>query len=134
MILKRLINIAINECRYSDHKQRMSAIIFGKNKIISKGFNTSQKSLRHFLAKFQRWKGSVHAEVDAIIKAKRDLKNMSILIIRVNKNNQLRYSRPCEHCRMYLEYVGIKKIYFINKEEKIEILKEVLDAKSNQRI
>lgn len=111
-ISSTLINIAIEEAKKSDHKQKVGAVIFDKKRIISKGHNTKQKSIKKFHPKFQRFPFSVHAEVDSIINAKKDLKGLSILVIRINKNNQFRLSKPCNDCMKYLNYVGIKKIYY----------------------
>ena len=111
-ISNNLIHLAIEEAEKSDHKQKVGAVIFNKKIIVSKGHNTKQKSIKKFHPKFQRFPFSVHAEVDAIINAKRDLKGFSILVIRINKNNQFRLSKPCNDCMKYLNYVGIKKIYY----------------------
>ena len=111
-ISNTFINIAIEEAKKSDHKQKIGCVIFNKKRIISKGYNTSLKSIKKLHPKFQRWPGSVHAEVDAIIKAKKDLKGCSMLIVRVNKKNQLRLAKPCDSCMKYIEYVGIHKIFY----------------------
>ncbi|HQF36498.1 MAG TPA: deaminase [Candidatus Dojkabacteria bacterium] len=114
--MHRFIKQAVEEAQKSEHKQKVGAIIFDKSKIISKGFNHPQRSVKHLKSKFQKWPGTVHAEVDAIIKAKTDLKNLSMLVIRVNNKNQLRLAQPCRWCQMYLEYVGIKKVYYSTNE------------------
>jgi deoxycytidylate deaminase len=111
-MIHKFIKQAIEEANKSEHQHKVGAIIFDKSRIISKGFNHPQRHVRHLKRKFQRWPGTVHAEVDAIIKAKTNLRNLSMLIVRINKKNQLRLSKPCKWCQMYLEYVGIKKIYY----------------------
>ena len=103
----------MDEATKSEHKQQMSAVIFKGKTVYSKGHNHSSRSVRSINKNFCRWPTSIHAEVDAIIKAKRDLKGMSILIIRV-KNNMLKLAKPCRHCLSYLTYVGIKNIYYSN--------------------
>lgn len=111
-IPQTLIKIAMTEALKSDHKQKVGCVIFDKKRILSKGFNTSQKSTKKLHPKFQRYKFSVHAEVDAIIKAKKDLKGSCLLVIRVNNKNQFRLSKPCKNCENYINFVGIKKIYY----------------------
>lgn len=106
------VNLAIEESQKSDHKQKIGVIIFNKKIIISKGHNTSLKSVKKLHPKFQRWKGSVHAEVDAIIKAKTDLKGCEMLIVRINSGKQFRLSKPCLYCMSYIEHVGIKRIFY----------------------
>ncbi|MDD4081819.1 MAG: hypothetical protein PHD05_00395 [Sphaerochaetaceae bacterium] len=124
MNISKFLKIAIEESKKSNHRQRCAAVIFKRNKIISKGFNTTQKSIKHFKKKFQRWPGTIHAEVDAIIKAKTDLKRCSILVVRINRNGQLRLSKPCQYCQMYLDYIGIRKIYYTTNDATIQELNE----------
>ena len=117
--LSKFITIAVDEAKKSVHKQRIGCVIFSKNRIVSKGYNTAQKSRSSITKKFLRWKGSIHAEVEAILQARTDLKGMSILVVRINKVGMLRLARPCEHCLAYLAYVGIKHIYYSINDEKI---------------
>ncbi len=108
----KFIQIAIEEANKSNHRQKVGCIIFDKKRIISKGHNYAQKSVKKLHPKFQRFPFSIHAEVDTIIKAKTDLKGTSILVIRVNKNNQFRLSKPCSNCQEYIKYIKIKKVYY----------------------
>jgi len=110
--MHKFIKQAVEEANKSKYYHKIGAIIFNKNIIISRGFNQAQRSCKHLNPKFQRWPGTVHAEVDAIIKAKTNLKGFSILVVRINNHNQLRLAKPCKWCMMYLEYVGIKKISY----------------------
>jgi deoxycytidylate deaminase len=111
-VKQNLINIAVEESKKGDHKQKIGCIVFDKKRILSKGYNSSQKSVKKLHPRFQRWPGSVHAEVDAIIKAKKDLKGSSLLVIRINNHGQFRLSKPCKTCLKYIEHVGIKKIFY----------------------
>ena len=111
-IRSKLIDAAIKIARNGDHKQRVGCIIFDKKKILSSGHNQCQRSVKKLHPKFQRWKGSIHAEVDAIIHAKTDLKGTCLLVVRINKKEQLRFAKPCQHCMKYIQYVGIKKVFF----------------------
>lgn len=58
--------------------------------------------------------GCVHAEVQAIIRAKnfffpeRDLRGLSLFVVRVNKRGELRNSKPCEDCQALADSLGIK--------------------------
>jgi len=111
-IKQSLINIAVEEAKKGNHKHRTGCVVFDKKRILSKGYNSCQKSVRNLHPKFQKWPYSVHAEVDAIIKAKKDLKGSSLLVVRINKKNQFRLSKPCSNCLQYIEYIGIKKIFY----------------------
>jgi deoxycytidylate deaminase len=110
--MHKFLKYAVQEAQKSDFRQLMGAIIYDKNRIISYGYNTAQRSVKHLLQKYQRWPYSVHAEVAAIINSKTNIKGMNMLVVRVNTKNQLRYARPCDHCLSYINYVKIKKVYF----------------------
>jgi deoxycytidylate deaminase len=115
-ISDNFLRLTIEESKKGDHKQRTGCLIFDKKKIISIGHNTCVKSCRKLHPKFQRWPGSIHAEVDAIIKAKKELKGCDILIVRINRLNQLRYARPCVNCMKYIKHVGIHKLFYTINE------------------
>jgi tRNA(Arg) A34 adenosine deaminase TadA len=114
---KRILEKAIQEAKKSEHNQRVGAVIFDKNKIVSCGHNYPQKSVRSITKKFINWPNSVHGEIDALIKARTDVKGMSILVVRINKSGLLRLAKPCEMCYSYLCFVGIKKIFYSTEEE-----------------
>jgi deoxycytidylate deaminase len=107
-----MVEVAKEEALKSDYKMKLGCVIFDKNKIISKGHNYKQRSVKSLTKKFLHWEYSIHAEVDAIIKAKTDLKGMSLLVIRINNKGELMYAKPCKHCSMYIEHVGIKKVMY----------------------
>lgn len=112
MISIKFIKKAINEAEKAEERYRVGAVVFKGKRILSRGHNTYQKSAKKLHPKFTRWPNSVHAEVDAILKARRNLKGASILVVRINKAGELRNSKPCAHCMLYLKHVGIKKVYY----------------------
>ena len=116
MRMDRLIEFAKEEAQKSEYEIKLGCIIFDKNKIVSKGHNYRQKSIKSLTKKFLKWENSIHAEVDAIIKARVDLKGLSMLIVRINNQGELRFAKPCNHCRGYIDHVGIKKIYYSIKD------------------
>jgi len=118
-----MIKKAMDEAKKSNNRFRMGAIIFDKKNVISVGHNCSFRSIKHFYPNFQKRKYSIHAEVDAIIKARTDVKGYSLLVVRLNAKNELTLSKPCEHCMMYIEYVGVKNVFYSNKEGEIERIK-----------
>lgn len=108
----RWIKLAVEEAKKSTFNPKVGAVIFNKNIFVSSGHNYANRSIKKHHPKYRKTKYSIHAEVDAIIKAKTDLKNKSIIVIRINNKNQFRLSRPCNFCIEYLKYVGIKRIYY----------------------
>lgn len=111
MNLNSLINIAVEEAKKSEFRIQVGCVIYDKKKILSLGHN-EMRNFRKLHPKFQSWVGSVHAEIAAIINARKDLRGSSLLVVRVNSKNQLRLSKPCENCQKYIDYVGIKKVYY----------------------
>jgi len=120
MKLEGMIKISIEEAKKSIHKYRIGAVIWKGKHIISTGHNYSNKSVRSINTEFTKRRYAIHAEVDAIINAKTDLKRANILVIRINKNEKLVNAKPCKHCLGYIEHVGIKNIYYSNKDSEIE--------------
>lgn len=119
MNLSILIKIAKNEAKKSNHKFfKMSAIIFNKNTVISKGFNKV----------FNMGKSNsptLHAEIMSINKALKigyNLKNKSIFVIRLSPNEpQLRNSKPCNNCMASIIYNGITNVYYIDNYELVHL-------------
>lgn len=112
MIKERLINLAVEEAKKSTYKHRIGSIIFHKKNIISSDHNYELGVRKKLHPRFQRFPTSIHAETSTIIKAKTDLKNCSILIVRINRQNQLRLAKPCLWCFEYIQFVGIKEIFY----------------------
>ena len=118
-----LIYKAMDEAEKSNNRFRMGSIIFDKKNIISSGHNCSFRSAKHLHPNFQKRKNSIHAEVDAIIKARTNIKGFSLIVVRLSAKGKLTLAKPCNHCMMYIEYVGIKNVFYSNKKGEIERIK-----------
>lgn len=117
------LDLAVKEALKVDKQFRVGAVIFKGKRVISRGRNFYQRGSKRLNPKFSPWPGSIHAEVDSILKARRDLKGCSIIVVRLGRNDQLRIAKPCKYCKMYLDHVGIKDIYYtINKYPYVEKL------------
>ena len=108
--------MAISEAEKSQHKQRVGAVIFKGKRVISKGYNHSERCVRSITKEFCRWPWSIHAEVDSILKARCDLRGTSMLVVRINQKGELRLAMPCQHCLNYISYVSIRHLYFSTSE------------------
>jgi len=108
----RLIEAAVLEAKKSTYDHRVGCIIFNKSKIISVGHNYVMKRRKKLNPRYQKWIGSVHAEVDAIINAKKNLKGCDLLVIRINRKDEFRLSKPCKECQKYIEHVSIRKVFY----------------------
>jgi deoxycytidylate deaminase len=112
MTQHKLISLAIEEAFKSTHQHKIGAIIYTNKGIISKGHNDANTWRHNLHPKYKRWPTSIHAEVAAILSAKKDLKGCFIIVIRVNKMGELRMAKPCNLCMNYIDYVGIKKVSY----------------------
>jgi len=113
------INEALKQARKSEHRHKIGAVIFSKKSIISSACNYPSRSAKSVTAR----EDSLHAEVMAIIRARRNLNNLSMLVVRINAKGKLMMAKPCEYCMSYIEYVGIKTIYFSDKNGNISRIK-----------
>ena len=117
------IQTAIEQANKSDYHYRIGAVIFDKKRILSTGYNKAHSTKKKLHPKFRKWETSIHAEAMAILNAKCDLKGKSILIVRMNAGNNLNAITPCEHCMSYLQYVGIKNVYYSDENGNIQLMK-----------
>ena len=109
-----MIKRAVWEASQSDYIIRVGAVLFNKKKIVASGYNQAQRNLPWWKVapEHQRWPNSLHAEVAAILAARSDVRGASVLVVRMNKQNQFRQSKPCPHCMGILRERGIKKVFY----------------------
>lgn len=110
IIRERIIREGIKETKKSQSEFRHAAIIFDGNRIISKGYNIPFKTHPKGSGIYT----SIHAEVMAItsaIKNRKNIDNLDILIIRMNKRNQFLLSKPCKDCMKLIKRFNINPIW-----------------------
>ena len=111
--LNTLVDVAVKEAVKSEYKIKLGAVIFSGNRILSTGYNEAHRSVRRLHPRFQNYKGSVHAEVAAILKAKTCLRRKKLLVVRYSPvTKRFLLAKPCNLCLSYISYVGIRKIYY----------------------
>lgn len=123
-----ILKVAIDEARKSTHLHRVSAVIFKGNRVIAVAHNAVRSNKIPY--KFKNFLESSHAECQSIIKARRSLKGYDILVIRINKSEELMMAKPCEFCQDFIDYVELRNTYYSTNEG--EILK--LTRKSSSGI
>ena len=111
-IKNSIIDKAVESANKSQHQQKHGAVVFKGKRIYSIGYNIPNRSVKSLNPNACRWKTSIHAEVAAILSAKRDVSGLDILVIRMNSKNQFMLSKPCSYCRNYLDYCGIRNVYY----------------------
>lgn len=102
---EKYIKIIIDEAKKASKHDEVpvGAIIVKKNKIISKAHNIVEKKKNSIL----------HAEIVAISKASRKLKNW-----RLNDCEMYVTLEPCEMCKSAIKLCRIKKVYYLLKKDK----------------
>ena len=99
-------------------EQIMTAIIYDKRgNILSVGHNSYTKShplMKLYSSKVQASEHKIvlHAEIDALIKAKRRGTPHSIFISRIGAKGDAKLAKPCKICMNALISAGIKKISY----------------------
>ena len=111
-VRKQIVNLAIAESKNSDYYHKIGAVIWKHKNIISVGHNYPLRGARNLHPRFQYWYGSIHAETDAVLKARTDLSSCNILVVRTNRRGEFRNAKPCKICMEFLQHVKIKNIYY----------------------
>ena len=107
---RNYIEYAVSVAKKSTMVQKHGCVIVHKNKVIAVGFNYAIIPSRF----------SIHAEQDAINKAKKklsraELKNCKLYVVRIGQDsmeNPLKYSKPCPNCSISIHSAGIKSVYY----------------------
>lgn len=120
IFIERAARLAANNS--TDFRHRLGAVLFQKKMVIAEGWN---KKKTHPMQK--RWASKpqriyLHAEIDAILKGGDLTTGASLAVTRLKKDGTYGCSMPCEGCLAAADEVGIKKIYYINKEGLIDII------------
>lgn len=111
------LEIASKVAKKSTMAQQHGCILVYKSKVVSSGYNSCM----------DQHKFSIHAEMDAINKAKKiltkhELKNCKLYVVRIGQetmNFPLKYSKPCPKCLRIISSVGIERVFYsINSDTK----------------
>ena len=106
--------------------------LYKKNRLISIGFN--QEKTHPKIKKYNYYNGAgKHAEFSACIRGgEEDYSDHTMLVLRVDKNNRLNYSRPCAGCIHCLQQFNIEKVFYTDKLGHWQILNP-FETKINNR-
>ena len=105
----------IHSCQKTDMKFKLSAaIIIGKHLVPNSiSCNSTRTMIQGELFH------SKHAEHGAILylRNKKIRNNIKLIVIRVDSNNNLTNSTPCESCIRRIKEAGIKKVIYVNANQ-----------------
>ena len=99
---------AIQLAQKSTMIKQHGSVIVKDGEIIGKGYNYRVPNLKCTY--------SIHAEIDAILNAKKTCKNdfrdCILYVVRINNKKDLSQSLPCEKCNQFIIRHKIPKVYF----------------------
>ena len=124
--IQKLMKAAIEVAKKSEMPQfRHGAILFNYGSVMSIGVNDGGYS--SFGARFQTIDQHIathHAEIKCILRQPKSVTRGAIIVVaRVNNNNEVRFSKPCEMCQQIAKFTGVKKIYYSVDENAIGIVR-----------
>lgn len=95
------------------HRCTHIAFLIKHNTICHIGFN---KLKTHPLLKlYPKYSVGIHAELDVIMKSGLDdLSDYTLVVIRINRNNEITMSKPCKSCQSVIKMYNIYDVYYTN--------------------
>lgn len=111
---RKLIELAKRISYQSDFTQKHGAVLSKGSTVINTAFNKNKFSSFAMRFKKQNPKdATIHAELGAILNMDRKQTEGSIVyVVRTNKQQEFRMSKPCDMCEEALRWVGIKKVVY----------------------
>lgn len=98
----------------ADHPQRHFSFLCVRNKIIATGMNDKWKS--HTLSKrFGHRFSSIHSEIAVIKNCPvhwRELPNLTMVNVRLNRDLELMLAKPCKCCAAMLDWFEVGSVWY----------------------
>jgi deoxycytidylate deaminase len=107
-IYKQVRHVALAASLSQHPLYKVGAIIVKGNRILSRGYN----KLRSHTKSTHPYR-NLHAEIDAILRARTSLRGATMVIGRISRSGALLDSRPCEFCLQAISDANINDIYYI---------------------
>jgi len=100
---------AWKQSRKSSYKNRLGAVVVFRNKMVGRGFNKVHSTGARLDGK--------HAEIEALRNTTaRYRKGCALYVCRTNKSGKLTMSKPCEACQSVMKKMGVKVVWYSNKD------------------
>src|SRR3990167_2701416 len=111
----RYFELARRTSRFSDHRHhKMGAILINKNRVLNTGFNSVSTHPRSP----NKW-FSTHAEFSALLGIEAyKIRGASIYVVRSTITMPWATSKPCNECEIFMRKMGIRRIYYIDDQNK----------------
>lgn len=127
MNLDRIVEVSFalaGKCRHTKRCRHYS-FIFDNKRLLAIGMNspkTHPLNLKYNYINKQKIKISdvvgTHSELSAVIKlGQEDCSGLIMVNTRINRNNKLDYSFPCNGCMEMIKELNFKKVIYSNRDE-----------------
>ena len=98
------------------HNYHFGAIVFDGREVVSTGWcqaqtHPKQARFMRFAAEYKRNNSYLHAEVHALISARRDVDGYDMAVARWSED-KLKTSRPCPACHQAMVVAGIRRVWY----------------------
>lgn len=107
------------------------ATIYDGPRLLSIGYNNyNHEHLRHKYGEYKPTRGSTtkyipgrHAEIESLRRLKVPCNNLTMCVVRIDRNGELAMSQPCKNCREKLDALNLKRIFFSISESSYGFIK-----------
>ena len=109
--------------------------VYRRKRLVSLGFN---KDITHpKIGEFKYHElAKVHAELSAVIKGGlENYKGHEIAVLRINRNDKVDYSCPCNGCKDMIKQLNFSRAYFSNKSgqwEELDLHNSTVEKEPNR--
>ena len=98
----------IGNAKKSVMMHKHGAVLYKNGAVLGQGHNHMSEHMSH------AW--SCHAEIAAIMscnkKDRQDLRDATLIVVRVGTDGGAKLSKPCSNCRRFIEKHGIRKVFY----------------------
>ena|SRR3990167_5425173 len=111
---ERIHLLARLEASKSVYRFRLGAVIFRRDKVLGRGFNTPNKTHPQSLAPYKTRCAEFNSYINAVNLgiSPNKLQGASLYVHRIKKDGSPGLAKPCEFCKRFLDQVGIKDIQY----------------------
>ena len=120
--IERYLELAKNEARQSKYgKLRHGAVLVKGGSVINASYNKNNfSSFGNRFRKHGCGHDTHHAELGCILVLdKSKTTGTTLYVVRINKDDDFRLSKPCDMCHEVLKYCGVRKVVYTIDENKI---------------
>lgn len=98
---------------YQWHRCFHCAFILKKARLVAIGVNQFKSHPRMLDFAYLPHNTFIHAELSVVLKSKLDdFSNCKMIVLRINNNNQLDYSKYCGGCTSVVKQLGFKEAWY----------------------